>query len=572
MGKEFDSQKPSVMKPWLKYYNKDDITEEVPESTLYDYIFRKNKERLNEIAMEYFGNNITYKELFENIRKTACAYAALGIREGDIVTICSVTTPEFVYSFYAMSLIGAVINMVDPRTSVEGIRGYINETESKYLCVLNEVYPKVCEAAAGTGLVGIIIISPADSMTYISRRAYYLKKRDNNNYSSICVKWKHFISNGKDIVLEPVSYSRERCAVIVHTGGTTGSPKGVMLSDAAFNAVAFQYDKSNIKFRPKQKFLNVMPPYIAYGLACGIHMPLALGLKTIIIPNLNPDELANLVLRYKPEHMCGVPVHYQLLMKDKRMGQADISFLISSGAGGDGIPVGTEIEVDKFLKAHGSRYPLAKGYGMTELCSSTCSCMRDINKPGSVGIPLLKNTISAYEPGTDTELDFYKKGEICITGPTIMLGYYGKPEETANVLRRHSDGKLWVHTGDIGYVDEDGFVFIENRIKRMIIRHDGFKVFPGMIENVISTHPDVETCSVVSFRDKNQPQGHMPYAHIVLKEDAGKSQEQIKAEIVEICRRKLPEYMLPAEYAFCKSLYYTPMGKVDYRKMEKKLV
>ncbi len=572
MNSKMDTKKPSVMKAWLKYYNENAIIEEIPKTTLYDYIYQNNKEHLDDIALNYFDNDITFKELFDNIRKTAGAYLALGVKAGDIVTICSVTTPEIVYSFYAMDLIGAVPNMVDPRTSIEGIQGYMKETESKYVCVLNEVYPKIRDAVVETDIGGIVIVSAADSLKYMNRAAYNLINRDNNEYSSNCVKWKRFIDNGTDIIPESVPYSREHCGAIVHTGGTTGSPKGVMLGVDAFNALAFQYGKIIISLKRQQKLLNVMPPFIAYGLACGIHMPLSLGLTSVIIPDLDPKKLASLILKYKPEHMCGGPVHYQILANDERMKHADISYLLNAGSGGHAITIGAENEVSRFLISHGSKYPLAKGYGMTELCSAICSCMGDVNKPGSVGIPLIKNTVSAFEPGTDKELNFGEKGEICITGPTIMLGYYNKPEETANVLRKHSDGKLWMHTGDIGYMDEDGFVFIDARIKRMLIRHDGFKVFPNMIENVISTYPAVETCSVVASRDKDQLQGDVPYVYIVLKKNVQEGQRQIKSEIIELCRKKLPEYAQPIAYKFCEVLYYTPAGKVDYRKLEKEAV
>ena len=568
-----ESKKPSVLKPWLKYYTKDALAEEPSKCTLYDFLFLKNEDHPEDIALNYFDNDITFGDLFDQIRATAAAYLALGVQPGDIVTICSVTTPEIIYSFYALDLIGATPNMVDPRTSAEGIREYIKEAKSKFVCVLNVAYQKIDEAVKGTNVTKIIVVSPADSLKPFKSMAYQLINRDKNKYASNCLNWKQFIAEGASVTIYPAPYSGEHCAAIVHTGGTTGSPKGVMLSDDAFNAIAFQYDKAVLKLERQQRFLNVMPPFIAYGFTCGVHMPLSIGMTSIIIPNLDPKKLGALILKYKPAHMCGVPMHFQVLAGDKRMKNADISYLINGGSGGDAITVGrAEDEVNQFLKSHGSKYALAKGYGMTELCSAACNCMGDVNKRGSVGIPLIKTTISAFEPGTDRELDIGEKGEICVTGPATMLGYLGKPEETANVLHTHSDGRVWVHTGDIGYVDEDGFVFIDARIKRMIVRFDGFKVFPSMIENIISTHPSVESCSVVATPDKGQPQGDLPYAYVVLKKNLPESQAQIKAEIMELCREKLPEYALPAGYKFCDSLYYTPIGKVDYRRLEMEAV
>ena len=563
-----NSKKPSKIKPWLKYYNEAAVQEQLPRCTLYDYLFQNNRNNLNDIALKYFDNDITFGELFSNIRNTARAYLNLGVRSGDIVTICSITTPEIVYSFYAMDLIGAVPNMVDPRTSSDGIREYLHESNSRFVCTLSDAYPKIHEAVTGMDICKIVVVSPSDSLNSAQRFAYRLSNRDKNKYSQNCVAWGEFIEDGLGTTLVPAPYNPLHCGAIVHTGGTTGSPKGVMLSDDAFNALAFQYGRSAICFKRQQMFLNVMPPFIAYGFSCGIHMPLSYGVTSIIIPNLDTKKLSSLILKYKPAHMCGVPLHYQLLVKDKKMRKSDLSHLVNSGSGGDSVSVGVEEEISHFLISHGSKYALSKGYGMTELCSSACTCMGEINKPGSVGIPLVKNTVSVFETGTDNELDIGEKGEICISGPTIMLGYLGKPEETANVVRRHSDGKLWVHTGDIGYVDEDGFVFVDARIKRMIIRCDGFKVFPSMIENIISTHYAVETCSVVAVADKSQPRGSLPFAHVVLKADKHLDHKQIRTEIIELCKGKLPEYAQPIGFKFCNSLYYTPVGKVDYRRLE----
>ena len=562
------SLKPSAVKPWLKHYTEKVAEGSAPKCTLYEYLYRTNKDNLDDIALNYLDNTVSYSALFKNIVKTAQSYLALGVKAGDIVLICSITTPEIVYSFYALNLIGATPNMVDPRTSAEGIRNYIEETGSKIVCVLNLAYGKIKEAVAGLEVSRIIVVSPSDSLVGTKKVLFNIVKRDTNVYLPNTIKWNDFLSQGEETELKKAAYSEKHCGAIVHTGGTTGSPKGVMLSDDNFNKLAFQLSKSTIKFIRQQKFLNVMPPFIAYGFSCGIHFPLSVGMTSVIIPNLNPNELGSLILKYKPSHMCGVPTHFETLIKDKKMRKADISYLINSGSGGDAINIGAENEVNEFLLSHGSKYLLAKGYGMTELCSAACTCMGKVNKLGSVGIPLILNTISAFEPDTDNELDFGEKGEICITGPTIMLGYYDNPKETANILRKHSDGKIWAHTGDIGYVDSDGFVFIDSRIKRMIVRHDGFKVFPSMIENVISLHPAVSVCSIVAKSDKEHTQGNLPFAYVVLKNDVKHNEQQVRAEIIALCKEKLPEYAQPVDYNFRESLYYTPIGKVDYLKLE----
>ena len=337
-----------------------------------------------------------------------------------------------------------------------------------------------------------------------------------------------------------------------------------------FNSIAQQSCFEKL-FRRGQKLMNIMPPFIAYGYACGVHLPLVLGLTVIIIPNLDPEKLGALIWKYKPEHMFGVPAHYQQMASSLLLKNKDLSFIRNYAAGGDAITVGAEQSVNDFLAAHGVEYGLAKGYGMTEVSSAATAASGLANKVGSVGIPLVNTLVSVFEPGTDTELPIGERGELCISGPAIMKGYYGKPAETAALLRHHSDGRVWAHTGDVGYMDEDGFVFLDSRIKRLIIRHDGFKVFPSMIENVISRHPAVHQCSVVGCTDKDHVQGRLPFVYVVLDPAADHKKRQIVRELQQICKEELPEYVQPVGYKFLDELPLTPIGKVDYRKLEEKI-
>ena len=341
-----------------------------------------------------------------------------------------------------------------------------------------------------------------------------------------------------------------------------------MLTDDCFNGIALQFQAYPKLFHRGQKLMNVMPPFIAYGFACGIHLPLVLGFTVVIIPNLDPAKLGSLVLKHKPEHMFGVPTHYQQLASDPKLRDKDLSFIINYAAGGDSLSRGAEQTVNDFLAAHGARYPIAKGYGMTEVSSAATVAAGLDNKPGSVGIPMVNTVVAAFEPGTDQELPIGQRGELCISGPCLMKGYYNKPEETAILLRRHPDGRVWAHTGDMGYLDEDGFVYLDSRIKRMIIRHDGFKVFPSMIENVVSRHPAVHQCSVVGCADKGHVQGRLPFVYIVLKADTTAKKKQVIRELERMCAEELPEYVQPVAYKFIPSMPMTPVGKVDYRQLE----
>ena len=558
----------SQAKPWLKYYDQKFIDQTLPALSAFEYVCQRSKNHLNDTALEYYGRKFTYADLIVNVKKTAAALRGAGVKKGDIITVVSIMTPEIIALFYAADMMGATLNLVDPRYSVEGIREYIEEVDSHLLVCLNVVYERCRQAAKRTNVEKVIVLSPADSLPPVMAVGYKLTTPDKNKYASNVIRWKQFIKGGEGQSTAAEPYDPDHACVVVHTGGTTGSPKGVMLTDDCFNGIALQFQAYPKLFHRGQKLMNVMPPFIAYGFACGIHLPLVLGFTVIIIPNLDPAKLGSLVLKHKPEHMFGVPTHYQQLAADPKLRDKDLSFIINYAAGGDSLSRGAEQTVNDFLAAHGARYPIAKGYGMTEVSSAATVAAGLDNKPGSVGIPMVNTVVAAFEPGTDQELPIGQRGELCISGPCLMKGYYNKPEETAILLRRHPDGRVWAHTGDMGYLDEDGFVYLDSRIKRMIIRHDGFKVFPSMIENVVSRHPAVHQCSVVGCADKDHTQGRLPFVYIVLKSDTTAKKKQVIRELERMCAEELPEYVQPVAYKFISSMPMTPVGKVDYRQLE----
>ena len=558
----------SQAKPWLKYYDQKFIDQTLPALSAFEYVCQRSKNHLNDTALEYYGRKFTYADLIVNVKKTAAALRGAGVKKGDIITVVSIMTPEIIALFYAADMMGATLNLVDPRYSVEGIREYIEEVDSHLLVCLNVVYERCRQAAKRTNVEKVIVLSPADSLPPVMAVGYKLTTPDKNKYASNVIRWKQFIKGGEGQSTAAEPYDPDHACVVVHTGGTTGSPKGVMLTDDCFNGIALQFQAYPKLFHRGQKLMNIMPPFIAYGFACGIHLPLVLGFTVIIIPNLDPAKLGSLVLKHKPEHMFGVPTHYQQLASDPKLRDKDLSFIINYAAGGDSLSRGAEQTVNDFLAAHGARYPIAKGYGMTEVSSAATVAAGLDNKPGSVGIPMVNTVVAAFEPGTDQELPIGQRGELCISGPCLMKGYYNKPEETAILLRRHPDGRVWAHTGDMGYLDEDGFVFLDSRIMRMIIRHDGFKVFPSMIENVVSRHPAVHQCSVVGCADKDHTQGRLPFVYIVLKSDTTAKKKQVIRELERMCAEELPEYVQPVAYKFISSMPMTPVGKVDYRQLE----
>lgn len=561
---------PSIDKPWLKYYSEEAIHAKLPECTVYEYLWENNKDYLNNAALNYYDRKITYGEMFVNIEKATKSYQALGLKEGDIVTICAVTIPETIYSFYGLNRLGVICNMVDPRTSPEGIQEYINEVDSKVVITIDVAYSKIIEAVKGTAVEKIVVISPSDSLPQPKKTLFKLLKAPKIPNDNLHIGWNDFLALGKDVTPCIAKYKEKTTCVIVHTGGTTGTPKGVMLSNDNFNQTAFQGIMCGYDFVRQHTWLNIMPPFIAYGLGNGLHLPLIVGMEVILIPAFNPNEFANLLNKYHPNHVVGVPSHYGNIIRHKKMSNQDLSYLVAPIVGGDAMDISLEIEVNEFLKQHNCSYPICKGYGMSEVAAAvSVSLSHNINKIGSAGIPITHSTMAVFDTETGKELSYNQEGEICMTGPNIMVGYYKNETETNNVVRKHEDGLMWVHSGDIGYIDEDGFVFIKDRIKRVIIRHDGFKVFPSLIEKTVDTNENVVSNCAVGIADDSHSQGKLPVVFAVLKE--GCDAKCIKEELVELCKKELPEYVQPVDFIFIEKMPLTAIGKVDFRALEQML-
>ena len=569
----FDRQTgyPSVDKPWLKYYSEEQINAELPEYKIIDYIEKQNKDHSDSTAFNYYGRKITYGQFFDYTKQVAKSFTKLGVSEKDIVAIIAVSIPEVIYSFYGLNRIGAISNMIDPRTSAEGIKEYLLETKTTVVVVLDIAYQKIVKAIMGTQVKTVVVVSPSDSLPTGMKILYRLTKgkiRVNSDH----MLWNKFIEIGKDQDYTDTPYREKECCVIVHTGGTTGFPKGVMLSNDNLNQSAFQLINSEFNLNRGDIWADIMPPFIAYGIGNGLHMPLIKGMEVVLIPAFDPKKYDELMIKYNPTHIVGVPSHYENIISSKKMNNKDISYLVSPVVGGDSMKPELEKKVNAFIKSHNGQNNVMKGYGMTEVSAAVSACMSDrINKIGSVGIPFAHTIISVFDPETGKELKYGEKGEVCMTGPNTMVGYYENEKETDQILRVHPDGLVWVHSGDIGYMDEDGFLFIEGRIKRIIVRHDGFKVFPSFIEDVVIKSDKVKECCAVGAPDHNHAQGMVPVLFVVLSRKGQDDKEHTINELVELCETELPEYAQPRKIQTVDKLPLTPIGKIDYRSLEKKV-
>ena len=519
---------PSIDKPWLKYYSEDAILKDTPKCTIYEMIYNNNKSHLDNNAIQYFDKYISYGELFERIEETAKALKANGIQEGDIINVSLPNIPESSFIIYALSKIGAIANMIDPRSSANDFKHYINEVDSKYLFVLDDIMPKIDSIIKETPIKKIVSISAINSLKSFDPTL------ENKDDVVVC-NYNSFINEGKEYNDETqLEYVPDRAVVIEHTGGTTGTPKGVLLSNDAINMIAHHFMISGLKFDRDQKWLNIMPPFIAYGVSNGLHLPLSVGMCVVAVPKFEPDKIDELIYNYQPNNFTGVPIHYESIIKSKKLDNIDFSNWVLPGVGGDTMDVQLEQDANEFLKKHNSPTNVVKGYGLTEVCAAACVTFGEANELGSVGIPFVKNNISVFDTDSENnykELGFNERGEICISSPSVMKEYFNNEKETANVLKKHADGRIWMHTGDVGYLNENGLIYIDGRTKRVIIRYDGFKIYPFGIEKKILSIPEVAFCKVIATPDMNHIQGNLPQANIILKPEYEGQEEKIFQKI-----------------------------------------
>ena len=353
--------------------------------------------------------------------------------------------------------------------------------------------------------------------------------------------------------------------ILLHSGGTTGTPKDIMLSNSNFNAFGVQAVLTLRDVKSGDKILAILPIFHGFGLGVCVHVSFCFGACSVLIPQFNAKQFASILKKHKPTMIFGVPTLYDALLKAKGTDKIDYSFLKYAVSGGDTLPEKLEKSVNDFLAAHNSKIKICEGYGMTEGLAALCLSVGDNYKSRTIGKPLVGTEMCIVEPGTINVLPANEDGELCVSGPTVMIGYRNNPEETAAALRAHADGKVWLHTGDMAMIDEDGFVHYKLRIKRMMIT-SGFNVYPTQIESVVEELDFVDKCVVVSI--PHQYKKEVAKAYIVLKNGTEKSAET--EEIIRAhCKKKLMHYSVPYKYEFVDLLPKTAYNKIDFMKLQR---
>ena len=553
-------------KPWLKYYGN------VPESlnyfngSMYDYLKDTASKNEKRSAYSFYGNEVTFKSFMKKIDKVASALKEFNIVENECVTICMPNTPESFALIYAINKVGAICNIIHPLSSTSDIERALKETNSSIIFCSDVAMPK----ARHIKVKHFIMVPTSESLGKFLKTLYNIKSSLNMKLEEGMLTWHEFLNYG---VSEDTYVKRDpnSPAAIIYSGGTTGKPKGIIISNANFNAMALQTASVCKYISPGHSVLSALPIFHVFGLALCTHTCLVAGMKCIIVPQLNTKKINKELKKYKPSVYPAVPSLLKMSMNDSDPGSNAFKDIKVVVVGGDYLSPQVKSEYEEYLKAHGSSAVVKSGYGLSEACGFCC-CTAEVdekhvnNHKGTLGIPNPDMIVKIFEPNSDIEKSVGDVGEICITGPTLMMGYINEDEETKKTLVIHNDGRTWLHTGDLGYMDKDGFIFYTSRLKRMIITN-GYNVYPIELEDIINKCKYVDTCTVVGIPHKIKSQ--TPKAVIVLKSNVQDTLE-VREEIRRYCYKNIAKYAVPTEYEFRTSLPKTAVGKVAYRDLEKK--
>ena len=522
----------------------------------------------NNIAFDFMGRSTTYKALVREVEDCAKALRTIGVREGDKVTIAMPNCPQAIQMFYAVNLIGGICNMIHPLSAEKEIEFYLNESESVTAITLDQFYNKFENIRQNTKVVNIVIASIKDELSKPVKAGYMLtegRKIKKIPEDAPVIRWKEFLHMGKHCFYNyKVKRTGKDPAVILYSGGTTGTTKGILLSNRNFNALGQQVIAANPMFRVGDKMLAAMPLFHGFGLGVCIHTMLSQGGRCILIPRFTAQTYAKQITKYHCNFIAGVPTLYEALLRLPSMDNADLSSLKGVFSGGDSLSIELKKKFDKFLYDHNAKIQIREGFGLTECVTASCLTPPHMAKEGSIGLPFPDTYYKIVEPGTDKELPYGEEGEILIAGPTVMMEYVKHPEETAQTLRKHDDGLTWMYTGDLGMMDDEGFIYFKGRAKRMIIT-SGYNVYPGQLENILDANEFVHMSCIIGVPDPYKMQ--KVKAFVMLKPGVPESPET-KEAILAYCRKHIAKYAMPYDIEFRRELPKTLVGKVAYRVLE----
>ena len=557
-----------VKAPWKAYMGEVPMHLEYFQGSMFEAMERIAREYPGNIAFDFMGKSTTYKELLSQVEICAKALRTIGVRQGDKVTIAMPNCPQALYLFYAVNLVGGIANMIHPLSAEKEIEFYLKESESVTAITLDQFYHKFEAVRKNTKVVNIIIASIADALAQPIKAGYMLtegRKIRKIPADAPVIRWKEFMKLSRCCFYDyRVSSAAQDPAVILYSGGTTGTTKGIVLTNGNFNALGQQVVAANPMFRPGDRMLAAMPIFHGFGLGVCIHSMLINGGRCVLVPRFTPKSYAKDLVKHRCNFIAGVPTLYEALLRLPDMEGKDLSCLKGVFSGGDSLSVELKKKLDKFLYDHNAAIQVREGYGTTETVTACCLTPPHMCKEGSIGLPFPDTYIKIVEPGTDRELPYGQEGEILLAGPTVMKEYMHHPRETAETLRKHADGFTWVYTGDLGVMDEQGFVYFKGRAKRMIVT-SGYNVYPAQIENILDAHEYVQMSCVIGVPDPYK----MQKVKAFVKLSAGvEESEEVKEALLAYCRKHIAKYAMPCDIVFKKDMPKTLVGKVAYRVLE----
>ena len=554
--------------PWENQMDQIPMHLDYFEGSMVDKVMQIASEYPNNVAFDFMGRHTTYRQMVREIERCARALKTIGIRENDKVTIAMPNCPQAIYMFYAVNLVGAIANMIHPLSAEKEIEFYLNESESVTAITLDQFYHKFEHIRENTKVVNIIIASVKDALSKPVRAGYMLtegRKIKPIPKDAPVIRWKEFMKLSEHCFYKyKVRRAGDDAAVILYSGGTTGTTKGIVLTNKNFNALGQQVLAANPMFGIGDKMLAAMPLFHGFGLGVCIHTMLSQGGRCILIPRFTAKSYAKDIVKYRCNFIAGVPTLYEALLRLDSMNGADLSCLKGVFSGGDSLSIELKKKFDKFLAEHKAKIQVREGYGTTETVTACCLTPPHMAKEGSIGLPFPDTYIKIVEPGTDRELPYGEEGEILLAGPTVMKEYMKHPEETAQTLRRHDDGLTWVYTGDLGVMDEQGFIYFRGRAKRMIIS-SGYNIYPGQIENILDANDKVQMSCVIGVPDPYRMQKVKAFVKLAADVPAN---DATKAELMDYCRKHIAKYAMPYDIEFKDDMPKTLVGKVAYRVLE----
>ncbi len=558
----------TAKRPWANYVGDVPLNLEYFEGSMFDKVAEVAAKYPDHVAFDFMGRSTTYRQLIQEIENCAKALKTIGLREGDKVTIAMPNCPQAIYMFYAVNLVGAVANMIHPLSAEKEIEFYLNESESVTAITLDQFYGKFEAIRENTKVVNIIIASVKDALSQPLRAGYMLtegRKIKKIPKDAPVIRWREFMRLSECCFYKyRVERKSDDPAVILYSGGTTGTTKGIVLTNKNFNALGEQVKAANPMFRIGDKMLAAMPLFHGFGLGVCIHTMLSQGGRCILVPRFTAKSYAKDIVKYRCNFIAGVPTLYEALLRLPSMDGADLSCLKGVFSGGDSLSIELKKKFDTFLYDHKAVIQVREGYGTTETVTACCLTPPHMFKEGSIGLPFPDTYIKIVEPDTDRELPYGEEGEILLAGPTVMKEYMKHPDETAKTLRTHADGLTWVYTGDLGTMDDEGFVYFKGRAKRMIIS-SGYNVYPGQIENILDANEKVQMSCVIGVPDPYKMQKVKAFVKLAAGVPAT---EETKRELLAYCRKNIAKYAMPYDIEFKDDMPKTLVGKVAYRALE----